>query len=438
MAPDPSPHPDPNNHPTSTPDSGLELDSRTYHNSDPDSNRGENLGSNPPPTTLVPNTNSPPSPHPQPDPNPNKGINTGPGSDSTSGPYLDPDPSPIPVLNPNPDSNSVLTPNPCESTSLHPGEVVGWKGCGGKEVTIQAQFLAEENSRELKTNQSDLFQVNFDLGTLETSAEDSDSGHEEETHGSREETGKNLGSNIVVFGVDSINSSPSPIPESGPGHPPVFTGTGLGGATHRTSEGELNEAEVRKESNITQSSSHKPTRHPGGTFPKNQWTLTVERPVLILGDSNLSRIQTYQQVSVQVDSYPGAIINHLTAILKKLEPCNRTLKVVLSVGLNNCNSNNLQQTIQKQFRILVNQAKRTFPCAEIFIPLIQISPRLPISVQNLAKETNQFLEKTFAVLKGVEETLFRTEPHDPVHWTAKTADLILKSWISQLNIKQLN
>lgn len=175
------------------------------------------------------------------------------------------------------------------------------------------------------------------------------------------------------------------------------------------------------------------TRH-RTTFHKFvHWRVKITEPVVIIGDSNLSRIGDFNYPLVQVDSFPGAQILHIKSILENVAPCRKVQKVVLSVGLVNGHKQNKLLTVQKQFGQLMTQAQVTFPRADIFIPLINFSRHLPLRVQNLLKEVNLFLEKNFRTLKGLEPEQFQVEATDPIHWTEYTAKKILDSWILQLN-----
>lgn len=75
---------------------------------------------------------------------------------------------------------------------------------------------------------------------------------------------------------------------------------------------------------------------------KNPGRLEVTDPVVVLGDSNLSRIPHYDYPLVQVESFPGSQIHHLKGVLAKLPVCPNTQIVVLS-GLNNCLRGNLPE-----------------------------------------------------------------------------------------------
>lgn len=177
----------------------------------------------------------------------------------------------------------------------------------------------------------------------------------------------------------------------------------------------------------------KPTRHQRTYYKMVEWNIQITKPVVILGDSNLSRIPEYCYPQVQIDSFPGAKILHIKAILKKLPPMDNVQKVVISVGLNNCLSRNKLQTMKNEFQQLMSQAKKTFPQAELWVPWIQFSPQLGPETKRLFRAFNLFLEANFITLGGIEEHDFVLRRNDDIHWTSGTAKKILKYWMTQLN-----
>lgn len=61
---------------------------------------------------------------------------------------------------------------------------------------------------------------------------------------------------------------------------------------------------LQKEVQTVDRSLHR--RHEHGSDKYKNWDLTPMRPILILGSSNLSRVPSIANDSVEVDSYPGA------------------------------------------------------------------------------------------------------------------------------------
>ncbi|MGL5128560.1 MAG: hypothetical protein ACRC7D_10460, partial [Aeromonas popoffii] len=77
------------------------------------------------------------------------------------------------------------------------------------------------------------------------------------------------------------------------------------------------------------------TRHPNTSRKMLTWQMSVKKPIILMGDSNLSRIPYMVNSQVQVDSFPGAKFLHVANVLQKLTPNLQVQKVVLSVGINN-------------------------------------------------------------------------------------------------------
>lgn len=111
-----------------------------------------------------------------------------------------------------------------------------------------------------------------------------------------------------------------------------------------------------------------------------------------------------------------------------------TEMVILSVGLNNCLSQQQPLTAQKQLQQLMSTCRQAFPNAEIYLPLIVFSDRLSRRQQELIELLNQHMDRKYHTLPGINKLLLQTERHDPVHWTQQTADKILTFWLDQLNM----
>lgn len=109
------------------------------------------------------------------------------------------------------------------------------------------------------------------------------------------------------------------------------------------------------------------------------------KSVVVVGDSNLARIPSFENADIQVDSFPGAACHYLYEILKKKKPqtCQEVREVVLLVRLNNALKRVLPATTDKQLGLLVNMAKQTFPNAKIRIPVINYSDRLDADQKHL-------------------------------------------------------
>lgn len=175
-----------------------------------------------------------------------------------------------------------------------------------------------------------------------------------------------------------------------------------------------------------------PNRHINTNRKISDWSLEVTKPILFIGDSNLSRIPHYSDDSVQVDSFPGANFMHIAKVLQKLDPNPNTQKVILSLGINN-RDQKFECTTKKQLQELWRVAASTFPNATIYTPLVNFSDLLPQHQQENLKKLNAFLSTHVNYLQELHPLRFRVDPRDPVHWTRDTALELFLYWLDQLN-----
>lgn len=167
---------------------------------------------------------------------------------------------------------------------------------------------------------------------------------------------------------------------------------------------------------------------------KEEWKLPpITKPILIIGDSNLSRCRMIRKThvdKVQIVSYPGAKFEHLYDILKAADTAIATVKqVILSIGINNRNQS-AASTANKHISKLIFRFRVTFPNAKLHYP----------SIGNVFRETkmNQNLKDFETTVRGFKIKVLpsipvHTEGVDRVHWTPDTANALLDSWLSHLN-----
>ena len=177
-----------------------------------------------------------------------------------------------------------------------------------------------------------------------------------------------------------------------------------------------------------------PHRHITTNRKLKDWSVKIIKPIVILGDSNLSRIPHFEDPKIQIDSFPGAGIHHIQSILKGLKPHKLVKEVILSVGLNNCLGLLLPNTTDKQLGLLVTSAKRAFPNAIIRIPVINFSTKLGKEQQHLITLLNKTIISKYNFLTEISPLTFRVGDKDPVHWTPMTARRIFGHWTDQLNM----
>lgn len=177
---------------------------------------------------------------------------------------------------------------------------------------------------------------------------------------------------------------------------------------------------------------NRPLRHINTTRKHVDWSLTLKKRVVIIGDSNLSRLPHYEEPDLQVDSFPGAKFQHACNLLEKATVARVPEKIVLSFGLNNRKQRYRMTAIteiQKTYKI----AKRILPQTEIIVPLINFSRVLPQAEQDMLEHINSFIKKNLSFIPLLAATHFHVEK-DGLHWRPTTAKALLTHWASHLNL----
>lgn len=177
----------------------------------------------------------------------------------------------------------------------------------------------------------------------------------------------------------------------------------------------------------------KVTRHMNTDRKMIDWDLNVEKKWLIVGDSNLSRIPEYNIPDLQIDSYPGANFRHAQALMAKSRSNVVVEKVVLSFGINS-RGQKAKETTVKQMQAAVRTAKRQFPHAEIWVPVVNFSRALPPTERSNLHMLNAHIIRNIPYILALNEVYFQTDSDD-IHWTRQTAQKMLEHWASYLNLK---
>ena len=182
------------------------------------------------------------------------------------------------------------------------------------------------------------------------------------------------------------------------------------------------------------SSPCRPNTHPNQ--PKSSWKLPlIEKTVLVIGDSNLSRITSTTNKNIQVESYPGAKICHGNTLVKNYSYPAQPDKVILSFGINN-RSSEPKNTSFQNLRTLIGTTLKKFPKSEIYFPLVNFSNELPSKEVSNLTTLNQLAQEDLrrvTIIPCLDPSQFETSVKDPVHWTKKSANSILKHWLNHLN-----
>lgn len=174
-----------------------------------------------------------------------------------------------------------------------------------------------------------------------------------------------------------------------------------------------------------------PTRHIRTDRKMVDWTVSVSKKWLFIGDSNLSRLPHHGFADLQIDSFPGATFRHLGAVLLKAVVQVRVEKVLISCGLNS-RGQKFKETTLKQVQTAIRMVKRRFPYAEIWVPLLNYSTALPESEQRNLIALNGHIFRNLPFVSPLPADEFQTE-RDNVHWTKDTARAMFDHWSAALN-----
>lgn len=173
-----------------------------------------------------------------------------------------------------------------------------------------------------------------------------------------------------------------------------------------------------------------------GTLSKKDWRLEPRRKVLLMGDSNLSRLPPIADGRIQVDSFPGATLYQAASILGALSgPYRMVRRVVLAFGV--CDKNSAtRETFRRNLKTLAEAAEKEFPGARVYVAEIAYNPRalLPAEVERLAQFNQEIRRRPFYLASPRPEEIHTV---DPVHWTSETAALVWSTWRVQLGLVPL-
>ncbi|KAK3506087.1 hypothetical protein QTP70_005342, partial [Hemibagrus guttatus] len=147
---------------------------------------------------------------------------------------------------------------------------------------------------------------------------------------------------------------------------------------------------------------YKPTRHINTDRKLEDWDLSVMKKWIIIGDSNLSRFPSHSIPDLQIDSYPGAGFRHAEAVMAKATSQVQVEKVVLAFGLNS-RAQKAKETTIKQMQAAVRSAKRKFPDAEIWIPMVNYSASLPVRERETLHKLNAHISRNMPFIEALDK-----------------------------------
>lgn len=175
----------------------------------------------------------------------------------------------------------------------------------------------------------------------------------------------------------------------------------------------------------------RPTRHINTCKKMIDWTLTIEKKYVIIGDSNVSRLPALNCPDLQVDSYPGAKLQHAANLIEKATIRVQPEKIILSFGFNNRQQRYRIAAITELQKAHKAVTKR-LPNTEVFFPLINFTRSLPLYEQIMIDHLNTHIKKNTSCIPPLPTEQFMVES-DGIHWKASTAKAMLQHWKTHLN-----
>ena len=177
---------------------------------------------------------------------------------------------------------------------------------------------------------------------------------------------------------------------------------------------------------------HKPYTHLRTNKKFNEWKLALKKKHVVIGDSNLSRIPAFDIPDLQIDSFPGAKLQHAANLIEKATVDTKVEKIVLAFGLNN-RTQRLRISAMRECARLSQVTQERLPEAQLWIPLINIPQSLPEGEKIFLDELNNYIEENYSFIPLLPEEQFQVES-DGLHWTAETARNMLEHWARYLNL----
>ena len=169
----------------------------------------------------------------------------------------------------------------------------------------------------------------------------------------------------------------------------------------------------------------------------------VTKPVLILGDSNLSRVTEVRRRDAQIVSYPGLKLDHLLKLLQRFKhgsdsqnPGMKPSRVVFVVGVNDRGL--AHSTNDLNMKKVINEASKVFQGSNILILQNQFSDRLSREEKDVLRKLNETItflsnKKAIDFIPPLDKKKFQSTWHDNIHWTERCANLTIDHIFQFLN-----
>ncbi|MGY6658986.1 hypothetical protein ACXIZN_43250, partial [Amycolatopsis sp. TRM77291] len=116
-------------------------------------------------------------------------------------------------------------------------------------------------------------------------------------------------------------------------------------------------------------------RHINTTRKNQDWSLTLRKKYVIIGDSNVSKMRNFNYEDLQIDSFPGAKFQHAGNLIEKATITVQPEMVIFSFGINNRTQRCVQNTT-KEIQRTYKMARNRLPNARLYFPVINYSELL--------------------------------------------------------------
>ena len=182
----------------------------------------------------------------------------------------------------------------------------------------------------------------------------------------------------------------------------------------------------------------KPTSHK--FILKSSWKWPkCDKSILVIGASNLNRIDKSPSNDVEIHSFPGARFQHFTNMLKKIDKNETQIlpeTIILQIGLNDRTSI-AETTAIRNLKTMIGHLSKKFPKTVIYPVQINFSNNLSYTERaNLDKINKAITDlSNMRAIPKLHVTKFHVDKHDQtnIHWSTETANNFLAHWLSHVN-----
>ncbi|XP_078786263.1 uncharacterized protein LOC144981779 isoform X1 [Oryzias latipes] len=168
-----------------------------------------------------------------------------------------------------------------------------------------------------------------------------------------------------------------------------------------------------------------PTQHLITPRKFRDWHLHIHQETVIVGDSNVGRLPSFKADHIQVDSFPQATWQDAEFLLKNATCHTQPKTILLSFGIHQRTHKDKDIPVIEMFHTF-EVAEQLFPEANIVVPMIGYSHRLPPQEKAVLDHLNEHIGELCNHICLSDDPVETDQ--DNVNWTADTAMRMLKYW----------